>query len=319
MPGRSVILAAADCAAALALAGCRPSVAAADARDRATPAFEREVALEQVGKLDEAIAQYDQMLLDHPRQFSVHLHLALLLHDHRQDYVGAVYHYKRYLALRPGGEKDEMIEQRIRLAEQLLAAQLLRQVGEAAGVAQSRMTAEIEALNSRVAALEGEKAALAAEREKLARELQAAQGEAQRLRWLVENMRLEETEAEAGRARPSVLSRILTRREGGDSPSAQAEKLPPLGSDAIAAARREAERMAAGDAPAAGPSGAEGGGAPPRAPALRTYVVQPGDTLFRIAERHYGDGTRWTRVRDANRQRIGADGQVRAGQILEIP
>ncbi len=316
MPGRSVILAAAVCAAALALAGCRPSVAAADARDRATPAFERAVALEQVGKLDEAIAQYDQMLLDHPRQFSVHLHLALLLHDHRQDYIGAVYHYKRYLALRPGGEKDEMIEKRIRLAEQLLAAQLLRQVGEVAGVAQSQMSAEITALNGRVAALEGEKAALTAEREKLARELQTAQGEAQRLRRLVESMRLEETEAAGARAKPSVLSRILTRREA-DPPPAQAEKLPPLGSDAIAAARREAERLAAGDAPAAEPSGAEG--AAPRAPALRTYVVQPGDTLFGIAERHYGDGAQWTKVRDANQKRIGADGQVRAGQILEIP
>ena len=104
-------------AAALALlltAGCKPSVGGADARERATPAFDRAVRTEQAGKLDEAITQYEQVLLDHPRLISAHLHIALLLHDHRQDYFGAVYHYRRYLKLRPGGEKDELVEGRIR-------------------------------------------------------------------------------------------------------------------------------------------------------------------------------------------------------------
>jgi nucleoid-associated protein YgaU len=56
-----------------------------------------------------------------------------------------------------------------------------------------------------------------------------------------------------------------------------------------------------------------------RTPAFRTYVVQPGDTLFRIAERHYGDSSKWTMVRDANKSRISSDGRVRVGQILLIP
>jgi nucleoid-associated protein YgaU len=56
-----------------------------------------------------------------------------------------------------------------------------------------------------------------------------------------------------------------------------------------------------------------------RTPAFRTYVVQPGDTLFRIAERHYGDGAKWPTVQDANKSRISSDGRVRVGQILLIP
>jgi nucleoid-associated protein YgaU len=56
-----------------------------------------------------------------------------------------------------------------------------------------------------------------------------------------------------------------------------------------------------------------------RTPAFRTYVVQPGDTLFRIAERHYGDSSKWTMVRDANKSRLSSDGRVRVGQILLIP
>ncbi len=49
------------------------------------------------------------------------------------------------------------------------------------------------------------------------------------------------------------------------------------------------------------------------------YVVQPGDTLMRIADRFYGDNTKWKRIRDANRTQIGPDGRVRAGQNIVIP
>ncbi len=51
----------------------------------------------------------------------------------------------------------------------------------------------------------------------------------------------------------------------------------------------------------------------------RTYVVQPGDTLMRIATRFYGDTTNWKKIRDANRAQIDPDGRVRAGQIILIP
>lgn len=51
----------------------------------------------------------------------------------------------------------------------------------------------------------------------------------------------------------------------------------------------------------------------------RTYVVQPGDTLFRVAEKYYGDSTQWKKIRDANRARIDPDGRIRAGQIIVVP
>lgn len=319
-------MAVAGCLAVLAVSGCKPSVAVADARDRATPGFARAISLEQVGKFDEAIKQYEQELLDHPRLFSAHLLLALLLHDHRQDYVAAVYHYQQYLKLRPGGEKDQMIEGRVRLAEQLLAAQLLRRVGDIADTAQARMSAEITSLNTRVTTLEGEKGALVDEKGKVSQELQAAQAEVQRLRRLVDNLRLSDADSMPERAKSSVLSRLLSR--GDPVSEAEPEKLPPLSSDAIAAAREEAARLAAGGGTGAEARPTAGGqaaisaaasGTGQRAPALKTYVVQPGDTLFGIAERYYGDGTQWTKVREANKSRIHADGQVRAGQVLLIP
>lgn len=54
-------------------------------------------------------------------------------------------------------------------------------------------------------------------------------------------------------------------------------------------------------------------------PGTQTYVVQPGDSLFRIAEKIYGDSAQWKKLRDANRTRIDPDGRVRAGQILLVP
>ena len=58
---------------------------------------------------------------------------------------------------------------------------------------------------------------------------------------------------------------------------------------------------------------------PRREGAHRTYVVQPGDTLFRVAEKFYGDATQWKRIREANRTRIDPDGRIRAGQIIVVP
>ena len=51
----------------------------------------------------------------------------------------------------------------------------------------------------------------------------------------------------------------------------------------------------------------------------RTHVVQPGETLYGIAEKYYGDSTHWKRIRDANRTSIDPNWRVRAGQILVIP
>jgi putative glutamine transport system substrate-binding protein len=53
-----------------------------------------------------------------------------------------------------------------------------------------------------------------------------------------------------------------------------------------------------------------------------TYVVQPGDTLSRIARKYYGEkwATSWQRIFEANRDVIGDDpARLRAGMNLQIP
>ncbi|MEV0297223.1 LysM peptidoglycan-binding domain-containing protein [Nocardia sp. NPDC050710] len=56
---------------------------------------------------------------------------------------------------------------------------------------------------------------------------------------------------------------------------------------------------------------------PPPAPAAQTYTVEPGDTLWAIAERFYGDGNRYQEIADASG--IGNPDAINIGQVLTIP
>ncbi|MEV5651226.1 LysM peptidoglycan-binding domain-containing protein [Nocardia sp. NPDC052254] len=56
---------------------------------------------------------------------------------------------------------------------------------------------------------------------------------------------------------------------------------------------------------------------PPPAPQVRTYTVEPGDTLWTIAERFYGDGNRYLEIAGASG--IENPDAIDAGQLLTIP
>lgn len=56
---------------------------------------------------------------------------------------------------------------------------------------------------------------------------------------------------------------------------------------------------------------------PPPAPAAQTYTVEPGDTLWAIAERFYGDGNRYQEI--ANASGIDNPDAINVGQVLTIP
>jgi nucleoid-associated protein YgaU len=78
--------------------------------------------------------------------------------------------------------------------------------------------------------------------------------------------------------------------------------------------------------------GVQGGGsstAPPPATAdpepidqsraERTYTVVEGDSLSRIAKRHYGDANKWRTIYEANRDLIKDPDLIHPGQSFRIP
>ena len=53
--------------------------------------------------------------------------------------------------------------------------------------------------------------------------------------------------------------------------------------------------------------------------AQKTYTVQPGDTMQKIAQAVYGDGARWREIFEANRDKISDPNMIQVGQELVIP
>lgn len=51
----------------------------------------------------------------------------------------------------------------------------------------------------------------------------------------------------------------------------------------------------------------------------RTYKVQPGDTLSKIAKEFYGDANEYNRIFAANRDKLENPNKIQAGQELVIP
>lgn len=50
-----------------------------------------------------------------------------------------------------------------------------------------------------------------------------------------------------------------------------------------------------------------------------TYTVCPGDYLIKIAQKYYGNDRSWTRIYNANKDKIGAEYTIWSGQELLIP
>lgn len=55
------------------------------------------------------------------------------------------------------------------------------------------------------------------------------------------------------------------------------------------------------------------------APSTRTYTVVRGDCLWNIAKRYYGNGSQYTKIYNANRDKIKNPSLIYPGQVLVIP
>jgi nucleoid-associated protein YgaU len=51
----------------------------------------------------------------------------------------------------------------------------------------------------------------------------------------------------------------------------------------------------------------------------RTYIVQGGDTLSKIAKEYYGDANRYMDIFNANTDKLSDPNKIKVGQELVIP
>ena len=59
--------------------------------------------------------------------------------------------------------------------------------------------------------------------------------------------------------------------------------------------------------------------APAPATTSRTYTVKRGDCLWNIAKKYYGNGSKYTTIYNANRDKIKNPNLIYPGQVLTIP
>lgn len=55
------------------------------------------------------------------------------------------------------------------------------------------------------------------------------------------------------------------------------------------------------------------------APTAKTYTVKAGDTLWALAAKYYGSGAQYTKIYDANTDKISNPNLIYVGQVLTIP
>lgn len=197
------------CLGGATLAGCKRTTAAIEASENQSPAMRKARASEQAGDLDKAIVLYTDVLMATPTAASAHLQLALIHHDYTKDYIEAIHHYRRYLALRPKTEKATMIAGRIQRAEQLLATQSVRRFSSNDPDGQLALMQQVDKLNVSLGKVEAEKLRLMETNALLAQQIVDLNGRIKRLELWVD--RLQTTPS--GDGRPSAR-RLNAQAEG---------------------------------------------------------------------------------------------------------
>lgn len=96
--------------------GCSKAVQNADDDEMEHPMMVKASELVRAGNMDGAVRIYGVLLEKHPDMARAHLGIAMLLDRPHGDCLRAVYHYQRYLELRPDTEKRKMITSRIHAA-----------------------------------------------------------------------------------------------------------------------------------------------------------------------------------------------------------
>jgi tetratricopeptide (TPR) repeat protein len=262
------------------LAGCTSQVQEQDALEFNYPAIRKARAKLREGDKQSALALLNRAIDEKPKMAQAHLEVAQLYDDYDHNYVRAIYHYERYLELRPQTEKREMIEGFIRKAKIAFAASVAEQV---------------PGLDKKVQTLQADNDRLK-----------------QDLRQVRENlaMRIAALPPASPRSADRLsLPKSVTLRSGEPA-------TPTPEADGLTASEPAIAGSATGPAVAAD---AKLTSAPADKPAGTQYHVQRGDTLSVVAARVYHNPRKWRLIYDANRDTLGGSQKLKTGQVLVIP
>lgn len=269
---------------ALVLPGCTDSERVSAAAEVDEPAYREGQALLKSGRRQEALNSFlkviDRRGDEAPES---HLEVGLLYLQHINDPLSAIYHFRKYLALRPNSPQAPLVKQRIDAAMRDFARTLPAQ--------------SLENQPQRV-------------------DLVAA---LDRLKQENEMLKQELADLKAGRGAPLAT----TPGEEATAASAPTpggfnfpvEPIPTVRTRPVAPSRSAPLRPV----PAVAPAPAAPAPAATSTAGVRRHTVRPGDTLYKLAQQYYGNRAKWRDIYAANRDVMKSETDLKVGMSLKIP
>jgi LysM repeat protein len=284
----------------LGAAGCGDSERFSYATEIDEPNYREGQSLLKAGRRQEALAAFlkviDKRRDDAPES---HLEVGLLYVQHINDPLSAIYHFRKYLALRPNSPQAPLVRQRIdaairEFARTLPAQPLENQASRVDLVATlDRLKQENESLKQQLADAKAGRglAAVAAAPESGPVETAAAPSTVPGLSFSVDN----------------TVPTVATVRTRPAAPTAAPKVVAPVPRQTPPAATLKPKQAPAPTTAA------------PAATAARKHTVRPGDTLSKLAQQYYNNRAKWRDIYAANRDVMKSEGDMRVGTVLKIP
>ncbi len=286
----------------LGFAGCSDNDHLNSASELDEPGYREGEALLKTGRKQEALTAFLKVISkrgdDAPES---HLELGLLYLQHINDPLAAIYHFKKYLALRPNSPQAPLVKQRIDAAIREFARTIPAQPLEGQPqrvdlvAALDRLKQENDGLKQQLADLKtGRNGLQPTPADIPATAVPAADAEPSSPVFSIPSV-----------AMPTVRTRQTNQ-------SAAREAIPTVRTVVTPPARVAPKRPAATQtaAPAAAPS---------RPAAGRRYTVRPGDSLSKISMQCYGNRTKVHEIFAANRNVMKSEADLKPGMEIKIP
>jgi tetratricopeptide (TPR) repeat protein len=198
-----------------------------------------------------------------------HLEAGLIYLNHIKDPIAAIYHFRKYLEIKPNSLRAQQVEGLQKTAMRELAAKMPGRPFDA----QLEVQEQIEKLTAENATLRNEIARLTSDRS-----MAQAPGPA----------RNPAPVSNPDRGNTGTVESVVPVPAGSVVPIDSSVRLPPT---------PPANQRSSG----------------------QTYVIQRGDTLWKISEKVYGNGRHWQEIFDLNKDRIRTPTDLTVGVELRLP
>jgi nucleoid-associated protein YgaU len=312
-------------ACGLMLAGCERGGDQAISSEADEPYYRQGQQLVKQGRSQEALAAYLKVIAQRGESApESHLEAGLIYLQQIKDPIAAIYHFRKYLELQPNSRQAVYVRGLVDTAKREFARTLPAQPLES----QSERLDMLDQIDR-----------LRRENEQMKAELMAVRGGVStptiRTRAALSD---EASAAAAGDARPTrplfvpPSAPVPAPEDSGESPVTLASEPAPTAVDSGPVVQAAPLQPSPAPSPAPAlrvpptkPSAAQTLSrptAPPTKPAAgggRRHVVTKGDTLFSLAQRYYGNRSRWRDIYNANRDQLPSENALRMGMELRIP